>query len=108
MDIKQEWFHNKSSYEAFMYAAALVDQINQAKSKGAIIYDDGSEVKGDFKVILNPDSPRIGVSVANCFCGYVGYCCDSKTGKTYCTKKKVKESFKNVSWVFPKDFHKLV
>jgi len=108
MEIKQEWFHNKSSYEAFLYAVTLVDKINQAKNKGAIIYDSGSEIAGEFKVVIDSENSRIGIDEDNCFFGYVGSCWSSQTGRIYCTKKEVKEAFKGVSWVFPKDFHKLV
>lgn len=107
MEIKQEWFHNKSSYEAFLYAVELVEKIKRVQENGGIVFESGEQITGEWEVRLNPDDPCIGVKEGICFLGYVGSCWDAKTGKTYCTKKEVKESFGNISWVYPQDFHKL-
>jgi len=106
--LKPDWFHNKTSYEAFLYALTLVGKIKEAQSKGAIIYDCGEILDGEWFVDYDSEAPYIGVKFDNCIFGYVGSCWDGKTGKTYCTKKEVKEAFKGISWVYPKDFHKLI
>jgi len=105
--LKPEYFHNKTSYEAFLYALILVDKIKQAQSEGAIIYDTEGILTGEWVVRYDPDEPWIGVKHDNCWFGYVGGCWDVRSGRMYCTKKEVKEAFKGISWVYPKDFHKL-
>jgi len=105
--VQPDWFHNKTSYEAFLYALTLVDKIKQAQSEGAIIYDCGETLNGEWIVDYNPENPSIYTKEDRCGFGYVGDQWDSHSGKTYCTKKEVKEAFKGISWVYPKDFHKL-
>lgn len=107
MQIKPEWFHNKGSYEAFLYAVSLVEKIKDAQSKGAVVYDGSEMLTGEWVIDCNPEEPSIGVKEGNCTFGYVGSCWDCKSNKTYCTKKEVKEALKGVSWVYPKDLHKL-
>lgn len=105
--VKPDWFHNKTSYEAFLYAITLVDKIKQAQSEGAIIYDEGEILIGEWIVSYDPDEPSILLHKGNCVWYYVGEQWDTRTGKIYCTKKEVKGAFKGISWVYPKDFHKL-
>lgn len=45
--------------------------------------------------------------IKNCTIRYVGSCWGCHSNKTYCTKKEVKDAFKGISWVYPKDFNKL-
>jgi len=105
--VQPDWFHNKTSYEAFLYALSLVDKIKQAQSEGAIIYDGNGILTGEFVVDYDPSGPTIGVKEGCTTFGYVGSQWDTRTGKTYCTKKEVKEAFGGISWVYQKDFHKL-
>lgn len=107
MQIMQEWFHNKQFYEAFLYAVSLVEKIKDAQSKGAIVYDGKEMLTGEWIIDLNPEEPSIGIKEGNCTFGYVGWTWNERSNKTYCTKKEVKESFKNISWVYPKYFNKL-
>ena len=107
MQIKPEWFHNKGSYEAFLYAVSLVEKIKDAQSKGAIVYDGSEMLVGDWIIDLSKDEPSVGVRHNNVTYVYVGSCWDCRSGKTYCTKKEVKDAFKGISWIYPKDFHKL-
>ena len=107
MQISQDWFHNKQSYEAFLYAVSLVEKIKEAISKGAIVYDGDEVITGEWMIDLNPAEPSICVKEENCTIGYVGSCWDCHSNKTYCTKKEVKDAFKGISWVYPKDFNKL-
>lgn len=107
MQVQPEWFHNKTSYEAFLYALTLVDKIKQAQSEGAIIYDEDGILTGEFVVDCDPSGPTIGVKEGFATYGYVGWQWDIRSGKTYCTKKEVKDAFKGISWVYPKNFHKL-
>ncbi len=107
MKISQDWFHNKGSYEAFLYAVSLVEMVKEAQSKGAVVYDGKEMLTGDWIISYNPDEPYIGVKEGSCTIGYVGWTWDERSNKTYCTKAEVKESFKNISWVYPKDFNKL-
>lgn len=105
--VQPDWFHNKTSYEAFLYALTLVDKIKQAQNEGAIIYGKGRILTGEWVVSYKPNDLFIGVKIENCIGIYVGYYRIDRSGKTYCTKKEVKEAFKGISWVYPKYFHKL-
>lgn len=105
--VQPTWFHNKTSYEAFLYALTLVNKIKQAQSNGAVIYDTDRILQGEWVVEYDPGNPWIGVEHERCYHGYVGSQWDSRSGKVYCTKKEVKDAFKGISWVYPKDFHKL-
>lgn len=107
MQVNPEWFHDKRSYDAFLYAISLVEKIKEAKSKGAVVYDDSEKITGEWVIDCNPKEPSIGVREGNCTFRYVGSCWDERSNKTYCTKKEVKEAFKDISWIYPKDFNKL-
>lgn len=105
--VKPDWFHNKTSYEAFLYALTLVNKIKQAQTEGAIVYDKDGILTGEWVVKYDPEQPSIGIKEDSSTSLYVGWQWDTRSGKVYCTKKEVKEAFGGISWVYPKDFHKL-
>jgi len=105
--VQPDWFHNKTSYEAFLYALTLVGKIKEAQSEGAIIYDEDGILTGEWVVDYDPEDPAILLQKGCSGWYYVGSQWDTRSGKVYCTKKEVKEAFKGISWVYPKDFHKL-
>ena len=107
MQVQPEWFHNKTSYEAFLYALTLVDKIKQAQNEGAIIYDKGYILTGEWFVDYDPDDPSIFLQRGSSKCYFVGSRWNIRSGKVSTTKEEVKEAFKGISWVYPKDFHKL-
>ena len=104
---KEEWFHNKNSYKAFMYAVELVQKLKDLQKQGYLLLDDFALLTGEWVVLLNPEYPTVGIKDGCCTHSYVGSQWDCKTGKTYCTLKEVKEAFSKVQCIHPKHIKKV-
>ena len=108
MQINPEWFHNKVSYEAFLYAAEIATKLQKIKETGAFIFDGSARLEGNFVVRLEDTESCVGYKENNSTTAYCGLQWDSKSGKIWCTKKEVKEAFSGIRYVNPKDAKKIV
>lgn len=104
---EEEWFHNKNSYKAFMYAVELVQKLKDLQKQGYLLLDEGSVITGEWVVLLNPEDPTVGIKDGCYTDAYVGSQWDSRTGKTYCTLKEVEEAFSKIRCIHPTHIKKV-
>lgn len=104
---KEDWFHNKNSYKAFMYAVELVQKLKDLQKQGYLLLDDSALLIGEWVVVSRPEDSTVGLRDGNCTHLYVGSQWDSRTGKTYCTLKEVKEAFSKVRCIHPTHIKKV-
>lgn len=107
MEISQEFFHNKRSYDAFMWAAGKCKELQILQEQGALIFDENELVVGKFIVRCEGTDSLVGVEDGYCTTGLVGWCWDEASGKIYCTMQWVKKRFGKFKYVDLKDIKKV-
>lgn len=107
MEISQDFFHNKRSYEAFMWAADKCKELQILQEQGALIFDDEGLVTGKFIIRCEGTDSIVGVENGCCTTGLVGYCWNATSGKIYCTMKEVKDTFSKFKYVEPRHIKKV-
>jgi len=107
--VQKEWFCNKNSYNAFLYAMDIAEKLENLRLKGAMIFEGNDLLPNDGKWVVNlePEEPYVGFLHDHCTQGYAGMCWDDSE-KTWVTKKEVKEAFKNIRYIIPQKIHKVV
>lgn len=115
-EIKREWFYNKRSYEAFVYAANIALELIKLQDAGAVFFDkDDSLLNGSWAIVLNGEKSSIGLvsytimGDVRSICSYVGpqwYDHDERE-RMWVGKREVKAVFKGLRYVMPQDFHSI-
>lgn len=105
--VQRKWFSNAKSFDAFLYAMDIAENLNALQEKGAIFIDKHGIFKnnGKWTVDLNPESPCVGFKHDKCMVGYAGMCFDDND-KTWVSKKEVRKNFKDISYVLPENIQK--
>lgn len=103
MIIEKDWFHGERSYNAFLLAVDLTLKLEALRVKGALIFDEGDRIDGNWRVHLDGDHSNVGYTFGNCTHLYAGCTHDAESGKIWLTKKMVNEAFADVKIVMPKD-----
>jgi len=107
LEISQDFFHNKRSYEAFVWAMNKGKELQILQDQGALIFDADGLVTGKFTIKIDGVDSKIGLVEGNCTWGLVGCCWDGTSGKIYCTMREVKETFSKFKYVEPKHIKKV-
>lgn len=107
MEISQDFFHNKRSYEAFVWAMNKCVELQILQEQGALIFDEDELVSGKFTIKIDETDSRIGIVEGSCTLGLVGYCWDCESGKISCTMQEVKKRFSKFKYVEPKHIKKV-
>ncbi len=55
---KEEWFHNKNSYKAFMHAVELVQKLKDLQKQGYLLLDDFALLTGECGIMLGFNPPN--------------------------------------------------
>jgi hypothetical protein len=107
--VEKEWFANKNSYNAFLYAMGIAEKLESLRLKGAMIFENNRILPNDGKwvVRLEPEQPVVGFVQGACMVGYAGMCWDDNE-KTWVTKKEVKEAFSKIRYTMPESIHKIM
>lgn len=88
---KPEMFHNKRSYEAALYAVAICNNIIKKSKAGYLVLHYEQVVTPAFRI---DDDGLFIQDSENCRTQFIGDVRHGESGKTWSTKKDVREFFK--------------
>ena len=107
MEISQDFFHNKRSYEAFMWAVEKCKQLQTLQAQGALIFDEDGLVTGKFIIRVDAEESCVAIREGNCTFVLVGSTWSADSGKILSTLKDVKNTFSKFKYVDSKHIKKV-
>lgn len=106
--LKQKWFENKISFNAFLYCCEKFEYLQSLKEEGYLIVKDNQIVEGEFIIEIAGKCSKVGIKEGYTFYTYAG----SEHGGEYfdliyVTMRDIKAALSKFSCVHPKHIIKI-
>ncbi|WPJ72173.1 hypothetical protein DEEACLCL_00156 [Salmonella phage CRW-SP2] len=96
--VEREWFANKRSYEAFLYAMDCCLKMKCLESQGYIFINERSHLCKDWEIRIDGSDSCV---LLDCVSFAGGEWTDDEVWKIWCTKKSVNEFLRGIKCIPP-------